>query len=71
MQKKFASIVKDVRKQLGLSQDELAHEIGVSCATVNRWENGKTEPFKLARSQFDAFVMKMQKRGKLTIKSSG
>jgi len=49
----FTELVKDVRRQLGLSQEELAHELGVSFATVNRWENGKTMPSKLARRQFD------------------
>jgi putative transcriptional regulator len=49
----FTELVKDVRKQLGLSQEELAHALGVSFATVNRWENGKTVPSKLARRQFD------------------
>ena len=49
----FTELVKDVRKQLGLSQEELAHALGVSFATVNRWENGKTMPSKLARRQFE------------------
>jgi putative transcriptional regulator len=49
----FTELVKDVRRQLGLSQEELAHELGVSFATVNRWENGRTVPSKLARRQFE------------------
>ncbi|WP_206081343.1 helix-turn-helix domain-containing protein [Mariprofundus ferrooxydans] len=63
----FADLVRDVRKQLGLSQDQLAREIGVSFATINRWENGKTTPFKLARAQFDAFCSRMVKQGKLKL----
>ena len=50
---------------MGISQEELAHELGVSFATINRWENGKTMPFKLARAQFDAFCRKMTAQGKL------
>ncbi|MBW2302237.1 MAG: helix-turn-helix transcriptional regulator, partial [Deltaproteobacteria bacterium] len=57
--KTFPELVKEVRRQLGISQEELAHELGVSFATINRWENGKTTPFKLARAQFDAFCKKM------------
>jgi putative transcriptional regulator len=49
----FPETVKEIRRQLGLSQAELAHALGVSFATVNRWENGKTVPSKLARRQFD------------------
>jgi len=61
----FPKLVRGVRRQLGISQEELAHELGVSFATINRWENGKTMPFKLAQAQFDAFCEKMTKQGKL------
>jgi len=61
----FAEMVKEVRQQLGLSQEELAHELDVSFATINRWENAKTVPFKLARKQFEAFCEQMKEQGKL------
>ncbi|MBW2077106.1 MAG: transcriptional regulator [Deltaproteobacteria bacterium] len=61
----FPELVREVRRQLGISQEELAHELGVSFATINRWENGKTTPFKLARAQFDAFCKKMMAAKKL------
>jgi len=51
----FPETVKEVRRQLALSQEELAHALGVSFATVNRWENGKTIPSKLAQRQFEQF----------------
>jgi ribosome-binding protein aMBF1 (putative translation factor) len=51
----FPETVKEVRRQLALSQEELAHALGVSFATVNRWENGKTVPSKLAQRQFEQF----------------
>ena len=38
-----------------LSQEELAHALGVCFATVNRWENAKTVPSKLAQRQFAQF----------------
>lgn len=56
----FSERVKKVRSQLNLSQEDLAHAIGVSFATVNRWENGKTSPSKLARRQFDQFCKENQ-----------
>lgn len=61
----FPETVKEVRRQLALSQEELAHALGVSFATVNRWENGKTMPSKLALATFDNFCSKMAKQGKL------
>ena len=34
--------LKKIRQLHGWSQKDLARELGVSFATVNRWENGKT-----------------------------
>ncbi|RLB89200.1 MAG: transcriptional regulator [Deltaproteobacteria bacterium] len=64
------ALVKEVRRQLGISQEDLARELGVSFATVNRWENGKSHPSKLARAQFDNFCNKMVRQGKLTLPGS-
>lgn len=61
----FPATVKEVRRQLALSQEELAHALGVSFATVNRWENGKTVPSKLAQRQFEQFCALKRKQGKL------
>jgi DNA-binding transcriptional regulator YiaG len=58
-------MIKDVRLQLGLSQDELARALGMSFASVNRWENGKTIPSQLAWAQFNAFCREMETQGKL------
>ena len=69
--KTFPELVKEVRRQLGISQEELAHQLGVSFATINRWENDKTTPFKLARKQFDAFCKKMTAQGKLHLGNGG
>jgi DNA-binding transcriptional regulator YiaG len=40
--------IKALRKHLDLTQEEFAHEVGVTFATVNRWENGKSKPSRLA-----------------------
>ncbi|MGB5815351.1 MAG: helix-turn-helix transcriptional regulator [Thermoanaerobaculia bacterium] len=63
----FPALVKEVRRQLGITQEGLAHELGVSFATINRWENGKTRPFKLAKRQFDDFCSKRVRQGKLDL----
>ena len=44
-----AGYVRRVRENLGITQEELAHLLGVTVSTVNRWENGHAEPSKLAR----------------------
>jgi DNA-binding transcriptional regulator YiaG len=40
----FARWLRGLRATLGLSQHALAGHVGVSRATVNRWEQGHTYP---------------------------
>lgn len=40
----YQRIVKELREKLILSQQEFAELLGVSFASINRWENGKHEP---------------------------
>jgi putative transcriptional regulator len=49
----FGVRVKELRERLHLTQEALAESLGVSFATVNRWENGWTAPSRLALRQFD------------------
>lgn len=41
-------ILKAIRKELNISQETLARELNVSYATLNRWENKKAKPSRLA-----------------------
>jgi putative transcriptional regulator len=45
---KIATIIKSIRKELRLSQQEFADAIHLSFSTVNRWENGRAKPNRLA-----------------------
>jgi len=63
----YSSLVKEIRRQLALSQEDLARELGVSYATVNRWENRLSKPSKLAKAQLDIFCAKMTRQGKLKL----
>ena len=49
----FSEKLQIVRKQLFLSQEAMAKELGVSFATVNRWEKGKCEPGYKAQKAFN------------------
>ena len=51
----FCEKIKYVREKLSLSQEDLARELGVSFASVHRWENAKVKPIRMARAAFDAF----------------
>jgi superfamily II DNA or RNA helicase/transcriptional regulator with XRE-family HTH domain len=47
----YPSRVRNIRTRLDLTQMRLAEQIGVSFATVNRWENGQARPTRLAWQQ--------------------
>ena len=48
--------VQAVRAKLDLTQEQLADRLGVSFATVNRWEGGATMPQKAARTAIAALA---------------
>lgn len=50
-QSEAAKLVKDLRRRLGLTQEQFAQKVGVTYSTVNHWENGKRapQPFLLQR----------------------
>ena len=48
--------IKNIRTKLGYSQQEFAAILGVSFATVNRWENGKAKPQKDRLERLRSFM---------------
>ena len=51
----FPNMVKEVRRQLELSQKQLAQALSVSYTTINRWENSHVVPSNLAQKSFYDF----------------
>lgn len=58
----FSDKLKKIRNELNLSQTALAKELGVSYATLNRWENGKFEPNYRAIKKFEEFCDKLENK---------
>ena len=48
--------VRTLRRELKMTQEEFAHELGITVGTVNRWENGRFRPSKLARATLVEFA---------------
>jgi type I restriction enzyme M protein len=51
-----SSVLRAIRAALNLTQQQLAQRLGVSFATVNRWEGGGTVPQKAARTTIAALA---------------
>lgn len=43
-------VVRIVRKRLGLTQEQFARMLDITVSTVNRWENGHSDPNKPTRA---------------------
>jgi putative transcriptional regulator len=59
-QTKTGALIRELRIKLDMTQEEFAHALGLTVSTVNRWENGHSEPSKLARA---SIVGLAEKRG--------
>jgi SNF2 family DNA or RNA helicase/DNA-binding transcriptional regulator YiaG len=53
----YAERIKRIRGRLGLTQQSLADRLGVSFATVNRWENSQTKPSRLFWTQIERLII--------------
>jgi len=50
-------ILKDIRKELSITQEQLARDLNVSFSTLNRWENGHNVPSRLARMRIKDYCI--------------
>jgi transcriptional regulator with XRE-family HTH domain len=41
--------IKIIRKELNITQEQLARDLNISYTTLNRWENGRNTPSRLAQ----------------------
>lgn len=62
-QQEIAQLVRETRRRLGLSQQKFAAQVGVSFQSVNRWENGRTQPLPLALKRIEELLQQMGARG--------
>ena len=54
-----ARLVLELRKRTGLTQERFAARLGVTCPTINRWENGHVNPSPLALRQIEALAREL------------
>lgn len=55
-----AALILAIRASRGWTQARLARELGVCRATVNRWENGRTEPASRDIALFRALLRRKE-----------
>ena len=55
---RYSQLLKQERKRLGMSQQELAEQVDATLVTVSNWERGKTMPGPYHRRQLNALFGK-------------
>jgi putative transcriptional regulator len=52
----LSGVIRYLRQQLGMTQEELAQALGITVGTVSRWEKGRFRPSRLARALIVEFA---------------
>lgn len=53
----YPAVLRGLRTRLNLTQEQLAQRLGVSFATVNRWEGGNSKPQRAAQEAIAALAL--------------
>ena len=53
--------IQEIRRGLRVTQEDFAHMVGVTFSTVNRWENGKSKPNRIAQRILTGLEKKAQR----------
>lgn len=60
----MAKLIQLFRQRTGLTQEQFAARLGVTFPTINRWENGRTQPSRLALMQIRNSLRELGDQGR-------
>ena len=60
-QPQIGNLIREIRLEIGLTQEQFASQLGVICNTINRWENGRSKPSPLAIQKIEQLLEQMGK----------
>lgn len=63
-QPQIGKLVRELRLENGLTQEQFAAELGVTYSSINRWENGRSKPSPLAMQKIEGLLRQMGDYGK-------
>ncbi|BAY87632.1 XRE family transcriptional regulator (plasmid) [Calothrix parasitica NIES-267] len=64
----LGKLIRELRNSLGLTQEKFAAKLGVTCLTINRWENGRSKPSPLAMEKVEGMLTEMGQQGQYLMK---
>ena len=63
-QPQIGKLIRELRLETGLTQEQFAAHLGFTYSTINRWENGCGKPSPLATQKVEGILKQMGDRGK-------
>lgn len=63
-QPEVGKLIRELRLLTGLTQEQFAATLGVTYPTINRWENGRSKPSRLATEKIEAHLLQIGDQGK-------
>lgn len=63
-EEKISCKIREIRLEMGLTQEQFAAKLGVSFPTVNRWENQKAKPSPLAIQNLQKLFSNFKKKSR-------
>jgi transcriptional regulator with XRE-family HTH domain len=67
-QPQIGKLIRELRLETGLTQEQFAAELGVTYSTINRWENGRAKPSPLALKLIEGMLWLRGNHGKDLLK---
>lgn len=58
-QPQIGNLIREIRLEIGLTQEQFASQLGVTCSTMNRWERGRSKPSPLAIQKIEQLLEQM------------
>ena len=55
----LGKLIRELQNSLGLTQEKFAAKLGVTCLTINRWENGRSKHSPLAMEKVEGMLTEM------------
>lgn len=63
-QPQIGLLIRELRQEMGLTQEEFASDCGVVFSTVNRWEKGRVRPSPMALKLIQVKLEQFGDRGR-------
>lgn len=68
-QPEVGNLIRELRQLAELTQEQFAAVLGVTCSTLNRWENGHMQPSPLALRQVHSVMDQLAQSSSRTLRN--